>query len=252
MRYIISVDIGGTNIRVALVDENGDIQSDIQRDSSRQSKSKITTKLYSMVNTTMKIYHKKKKLCDTLLGIGVSTGGIVHNGKIVSATDSIDSWENYDLLHVLDIMYTQPIKIDNDGNCALYAEQRWGVAQGYDNITMITIGTGVGIGIMAHGKIISMSEVHYTLEECISGKLLETNPEKLDDGLDKLVHYLLFIIHMMVPEVLIIAGPVGHAYWEKIRDKTVEKLSDFYKKRVFIREAIVEEQGLKGAATLFL
>ena len=150
MRYCIGVDLGGTNIAVGIIDLD-----------SRQIIRKTSAKTRAP-RPCREISEDIKGLCLTLcreegvelsdmLWIGIATPGIVKNGVVVSAVNL--GWTNEHFGEILSEMTGRPTFVANDANAAAYAEAKWGCGVGAESLIAITLGTGVGGGIILNGKI---------------------------------------------------------------------------------------------------
>ena len=150
MRYCIGVDLGGTNIAVGIIDLD-----------SKQILRKTSTKTRAP-RPCREISEDIKGLCLTLcreegvdlsdmLWIGIATPGIVKKGVVVSAVNL--GWTNEPFGEILSEMTGRPTFVANDANAAAYAEAKWGCGVGAESLIAITLGTGVGGGIILNGKI---------------------------------------------------------------------------------------------------
>ncbi|MBR2343571.1 MAG: ROK family protein [Clostridia bacterium] len=150
MKYCIGVDLGGTNTAVGLIDLD-----------SKRIISKASTKTRaprSAREIALDIRRLIHSLCDgekigmeNLLWVGVATPGIVKNGVVVRATNL--GWVNVPLAAIIGEVTSLPSFIANDANAAAYAEAQWGVGSGELSLIAVTLGTGVGGGIVIDGKI---------------------------------------------------------------------------------------------------
>lgn len=86
----------------------------------------------------------------TVSGIGVGVPGFVKSGFVWA--DNLE-FDNYNLKKALEDKLSLPVYIDNDANCAAMGEKIAGAGKGYDNMLMVTLGTGIGGGIIIDGKI---------------------------------------------------------------------------------------------------
>lgn len=157
MKCYLGVDIGGTNIQAGIVDENYKI---VVKDS-------IPTDAYRPVEEIMNdIFSLIKKIVDqadlsmnrfTSIGIGMPSYVNPKTHKVVHANNL--GWINLPIYDYLKVHTNLPIYIENDANCATLGETLIGAASGYDNAIMLTLGTGVGGGIILNKKIFSGSDL---------------------------------------------------------------------------------------------
>lgn len=152
MKRYLGIDIGGTFIKGAVVEESGKILAD----------SKIATEA-SLGSAA--ILNNISSLCDELLalsalttgdisGIGIGVPGLINAeaGTIVYS-DNL-GLRDFELAKNVSTLYSLPVKIANDANAAALGEAKFGVGKLYKNIVMLTLGTGVGGGIIIDGKIV--------------------------------------------------------------------------------------------------
>lgn len=147
------IDIGATNIKYGLVESDGKI---IFHGKIATPKTGLPNKLFA------KVIHCAEQLlleADDLelsvgyLGVG-SPGAInVKTGVVSGACPNIPGWIGFHLRDRLAEHLNIPVFIDNDANCAGLAEYRFGAGQGYQDIICLTVGTGIGGGIIRNGKI---------------------------------------------------------------------------------------------------
>ncbi len=145
------VDIGGMTIKVGLVNENGKIVL------SRAFATEQEKGFKSMVARTAEMVRElldeaNYSLLD-LGGIGFGIPGTVDSkkGMIVSAVNI--GCKNEKLVEEMAQYFNVPIAVGNDANMAALGEQRFGAGKGHENVVMITLGTGIGGGIIIDGKL---------------------------------------------------------------------------------------------------
>lgn len=144
-KTIMGVDIGGTKIACALV-----------------SSGRLVTPMYTaktprgekILNVVSKFYTKLSKKY-LISGIGISTAGMVSDdGRIVGSTGNIPGWQGTKVKETLQKKYRLPTVVENDANAAAYAEYQIGSAKGANPLLMITLGTGVGGGVVVNGRLV--------------------------------------------------------------------------------------------------
>lgn len=153
MNYI-GVDIGGTQVKIGLVNEVGAISKSSAYDVAFDG---YDTPIIHTVVTKLTQFIKENDLKeDQIQGIGVSaTGQIdVKEGKVVGAAGHIKNWEGCCIKDQIKKLYSGPVSVMNDANCAALAEQWIGGAMGASDAAVITIGTGVGGGIIVNSEIL--------------------------------------------------------------------------------------------------
>ena len=147
----LGIDLGGTNISTGIVDENGNIlvkastptikgrdAEDILDDMAELSK-----KLMNELNVTEK----------DIEAIGVGLPGMIDKKKGISIYANNLKFNNTNIVEEMQKRIDLPCYIENDANCAAIGENVCGVAYGNENLIYITIGTGLGAGIIINGKV---------------------------------------------------------------------------------------------------
>lgn len=151
--YRVGIDLGGTNIVAGIVDDHGTL---IYKESIPTRKDATDTELVTDMCSLVLNMLKKKNLQESdikSIGIGVPGSFDAEKGIIILTVNL-----PFRMSPVRDIFakYTNiPVYLDNDANCAALGEITSGGARGYSNSITITIGTGVGGGIIINGRIYS-------------------------------------------------------------------------------------------------
>ena len=154
VRIAVGVDIGGTNTKLGLVTPDGVL---------RGFRSFKTQDFVNFENYAQALFRQIQELIDIkkttslaelpLAGIGVGVPNANWNTGMVEAPHNF-KWGKIDLAHRLEAHFSLPTEIDNDANTAAIGESLFGVAKGVPDFIMTTLGTGVGTGVFAEGKII--------------------------------------------------------------------------------------------------
>ena len=151
MSMLLGIDIGGTAVKIGVVDENGNILfSDTRSVSFDGYKTPIMTTVIALAREILARCEEKP------VGIGVSaTGQIdVHTGTVIGVGAHFGNWLGSNIKGMLEEEFSLPVTVINDANAAALGEQRYGRAKGKDNALVVTIGTGVGGGIIEGGRLI--------------------------------------------------------------------------------------------------
>ncbi len=160
VRWAIGIDLGGTAVKIAVIDEKGDVL-DHERHETRldEGPDGIAGHLASLSHSLFSRFCGKLGL-DLFAGIGVGAPGAVHAAKgIVCYPPNLPGWDRYALrdsmLQILEEEYRlrSPLILENDANIAACGEAVFGAGQHYDSFMMITLGTGVGGGIIIDRKL---------------------------------------------------------------------------------------------------
>lgn len=155
MKYYVGIDIGGTNISTGVVDENykivgkGKLKTNIGR-----SYEEI---LADIIETVKLAVDDAKLTIDDIRWIGIGCPGTCNTDTGIVEYSNNLRWLNVPLLSDIENAFGRKTYIDNDANVAAYGEYLAGAAKGAQNAVVITLGTGVGAGIIINGKIFSGS-----------------------------------------------------------------------------------------------
>jgi len=145
---LIGVDLGGTKVNVGLVEGNKTLSNKslkIPQD---------TTSEWDVINVIIDLI--KAQLGEHKVeGIGIGVPSIVNREKgIIYEVQNIPSWKEVPLAAILKKEFGVPVFIDNDANCFAYGEFKFGLGKGYKHLVGLTLGTGMGSGIIANGHLI--------------------------------------------------------------------------------------------------
>lgn len=160
MEKVLAFDIGGTKIAYALIDKNGNFVTEVTKQATPDSSEKI----YDLLKKTISEYEKD------IIGTAIATAGAINKEgkKITSHVGNLP--EGYNKLDFMSLS-NKPVLLENDANSAGWAEFAIGSAKGCQNVITLTIGTGVGSGIIVEGKLLkgksgSAGEMHFPIDSC--------------------------------------------------------------------------------------
>ncbi|KAB7672104.1 ROK family glucokinase [Bacillus sp. B1-b2] len=153
MKKLIGIDLGGTTVKFAILTENGKVQHkwSIETDISNDGKNIIPNIIESMKHR-LELYGLTK---GDFIGIGMGSPGSVNieNGTVVGAYNL--NWRTLQpVKEQIENGTGIPFFIDNDANVASLGEQWIGAGEGSNNVVFVTLGTGVGGGIITEGKLV--------------------------------------------------------------------------------------------------
>jgi len=148
---ILGVDIGGTKIAAGLVNREGTILKQIRKPMVANSTAEAG--LDAVVNAI-----------DEMTSLTAAEGGFTSIGicapgpldprtGVILNPPNVPCWRNFPLGQKLTERYRQQVKVDKDSNAAALAETRWGAARGYHYVFYITLGTGIGTGLVLDGRV---------------------------------------------------------------------------------------------------
>ncbi|MBM3235586.1 ROK family protein [Candidatus Poribacteria bacterium] len=149
-KYIIGMDIGGTKLATVVADGKGQILKKIRKSTEAEKGAEhVIDKLCDMVHETL---HLAKLTLDDVIGIGVSFGGETDTRKGL-VYPHLPGWEAYPMKGRIESEFNLLTIIENDANAGALAEWMFGAGRGYDYVVYMTMGTGIGGGIVANGQI---------------------------------------------------------------------------------------------------
>ena len=153
MKYVVGVDIGGTSVKNGLFSDNGELLDKWEIPTRKENGGELILK---DVATAIKEELSKKSIeKDDLLGVGVGVPGPVQTDGYVSLCPNL-GWREYHPDKVLsEFLDGVPVKAGSDANVAALGEAFKGAAAGEKNVVMLTLGTGVGGGIIVDGKMVA-------------------------------------------------------------------------------------------------
>jgi glucokinase len=143
--YIIGVDLGGTNVRSALV-----YGGKISKIAEGQISSKETEKVVidEIIACIENVFHQDTK------SIGIGVPGIVNTQQgIVYDVQNIPSWKEVYLKDIIEKHFNIPVFINNDANCFAVGESIYGHGKGYNHVVGLILGTGVAAGMVLNGRV---------------------------------------------------------------------------------------------------
>ena len=151
MKYNIGIDLGGTNIKVGLVDENYNIvaKATCKTDLPRPAEEIAD----SIAETVWKALNEAKVTIDELNSIGIGTPGTASRNTGVVLYSCNLGFRNTDLRALVGARLGKEVYVENDANAAAFGEVLAGAGKGYRDVVVVTLGTGVGGGIIIDGKI---------------------------------------------------------------------------------------------------
>lgn len=150
MRYIVGIDLGGTNIVVGTIAEDGSELLGLVSEPTlpEQGGDAVIARIVKLARASMAAARGRE-----IVGVGIgSPGPLDTKTGIVILTPNL-GWVNMPLRDRVQDGLDLPTVLDNDANCAIYGEWWRGAAQGVDHVVGLTIGTGIGGGIILGGEI---------------------------------------------------------------------------------------------------
>lgn len=143
----IGVDFGGTSVKFGVV-RDGELIGDIERVLTRDVSSPD-----AMVEA---MAAKVRDLCarhPDIKAVGVGVPGAVDAEGVTYNLTNVPGWRDVPLKEILERECEMPVAVDNDANCAAFAEWKFGAGKGFKNLVLVTLGTGVGGGLILNGEL---------------------------------------------------------------------------------------------------
>lgn len=269
----IGVDLGGTNVRAALVDGTTVIRKEKTSCPAKGTQEEVIEAIAALIEPLV-----FKDV--TSIGMGVpsvvdTTQGIVYN------VANIPSWQEVHLKEIFEERFGIPVHINNDANCFALGESRFGQGRGYKDVVGVTLGTGVGSGIIIGGHLYegrnagageigclsyldkdyeSYCSTPFFVAHNTSGAELAARAQAGDVHAqslwDEFGHHLGELVKAVLfaydPEAIIFGGGIaaGHPYFAKAMHETVQTFPYETAKDVKILFCEDGDMGLYGASVL--
>jgi glucokinase len=273
---IIGIDLGATNIRGAIVEEQDLSEIKSQRIRSSGSEEEVLDDVFALTDALIN---------DDVSAIGIGVPSVVDIEEgIVYDVQYIPSWKEVHLKKHMEARYNIPVFINNDANCFALGEYYFGKGRGHHSMIGLAIGTGVGAGIIINKKLYAgrncgagefgtvdyldkiyeyycsgsfFENVHRLNGEFVFEKAQQQDAQalKLYDELgEHLGNCIKMIMYTYDPGLIILGGSVRHAYeyfeeamWKRIRTCVFSKSAD----RLIIEISSLQNSGILGAAALY-
>ncbi len=272
----IGIDLGGTNIRGGKVRENtlSDVIS--RKINAQGTVEEVLLELFAVADALID---------DTVAAIGVGVPGLVDTVQgLVFDVVYIPAWKEVPLRQLMEARYRIPVFINNDANCFALGEFYFGKGRGCLSMIGLTIGTGLGSGIMLHNKLYAgrnggagefgmISYLDQCYEYYASGQFFQNKYGIDGEAVFKLAknggaQYLAMyeemgthlgnaikaILYALDVELIVLGGSVRHAWpffqktmWQSIQTFAYQKA----KEQIRIEVSELENSGLLGAAALY-
>lgn len=289
---ILAADIGGTNTKMCICDEHGNIERfNEYATESHQGGPHVMNRLLEKIAEY-----------DDYDVIAISTAGQVNSeeGFIVFANENIPNYTGMKVKQIIENQFHKPVKVENDVNAAALGEAHFGAAKHLDDFLCLTFGTGIGGAIVLNrqiykgangvaaefGHIMSRPIVESNNQgrqpyyetyasttalvnmakqvdpECINGKVLFEKINAGNEELGRVVHAwvdevasgLISVIHFFNPSAIIVGGGVMEQdhVVQLVEARTKALIMDSFNNVKIVKAALGNKAGVLGAASLFL
>ena len=283
---ILAIDIGGTMIKYGLVSSDGEILS------TDKIETEAEKGLENILNKIDNIFKRYKK--NNPVGIAVSGTGQINGmiGKVIGGNPIIPNWIGTNLVKILEEKYNLPAVLENDVNCVALGEKWIGAGKDLSNFICLTIGTGIGGGIILNNQLfrgenfvagefghILIKKGEFEQFACTTalirlvkertGKTLNGKEifdlekkeiveyqEVISEWIENLTDGLSSIIYCFNPANIILGGGVigqGEPLINRIKNSLFKKIGPQFKEKLNITQAkLGNNAGMIGASYLLL
>lgn len=270
--WMAAIDIGATNIKSGYVSRLGVVEGASTVPTEKGGAESLLEQLRVAARRLVPGAQRE------LEGVAVATAGWVDpaTGSILHATDNLEGWKGAPLRAVLARETALPIYVENDAICAAAGEWLYGAARGARNALCVTLGTGIGAGAIVEGRLLrgahglaqmlghiplagSERECNCGLAGCVEAETkaaLSKGGEGLDGYAGWLARGLVPAIHLLDPEVVVLAGGIAAAHpelVEMVERELAERTLAWDCRSVAVRISdAAEYAGVRGAAAMAL
>jgi glucokinase len=141
----IGVDIGGTKVAAGVVDDRGDIVASARRDTPSHDPAKIEEIIGDVV--------RELQATHEIEAVGIGAAGFVDSARANVVFAPNLAWRDEPLRAAVEARCGLPVVVENDANAAAWAEARFGAGRGQDYLVILTVGTGLGGGLVIDGEL---------------------------------------------------------------------------------------------------
>jgi len=152
-QYVVGVDVGGTNIKLGIVSPKGEVivRNSFATKPFASSRIKLITALAQEIKTSIITAGLTRH---QIAGVGIGLPGLIDYEKgVVRILPNIPGWRNVHLKSILQEKINLPVFVDNDVKVITLAESKFGAGRGVGNLVCLTLGTGVGAGLILDGRL---------------------------------------------------------------------------------------------------
>src|SRR5258707_8015266 len=149
--YSIGIDLGGTNLRAAAIARSGGMLRKIA------GSTHLSAGREAVIADMVEAIQKLREQCGAkdLAGVGVGTPGFIIMEKgVITGSPNMPGFDNFPIRDEIERQLGAPVALENDANAAALGEKWMGAGRDYDDLVLLTLGTGVGGGIISGGKVL--------------------------------------------------------------------------------------------------
>jgi glucokinase len=150
--YAIGVDLGGTNLKAGIVDSNGRIHHRLSVKTDQYAPPEmISEQIFKLIDDVINTSHLRMS---DILGIGLGTPGLIdRKGETILFSPNLPQWRNIPIRRMIAKRFVVPSVLENDANAAAWGEKWVGAGKFASSMVMITLGTGIGGGIIIENRL---------------------------------------------------------------------------------------------------
>ncbi len=150
--YVIGIDLGGTNLKAGIVDTDGKILHRLSiKTNSHANSQAISDQIFSLIDEIIQSSPVKES---DVIGVGLGSPGLVDKkGETILFSPNLPRWRNIPIKRIVAERFSKPCVLENDANAAAWGEKWVGVGKGASSLVMLTLGTGIGGGIIIDNKL---------------------------------------------------------------------------------------------------
>ena len=273
---ILGIDLGGTNVRAGLIENESLVEVESMPITGTNNVDEVVNDIAGLIGR----FSNSK-----ILGIGVGVPSVVDVEKgIVYDVQNIPSWKEVPLKDLLEQKFHVPVYVNNDANCFAIGEKYFGMGKGYADIVGLIVGTGLGAGIVIHGKLHAGKNCgagefgcvayknknyeYYCSGQFFANEYHTTGQELFEEAKrgDKnalgifsiyganLGEAIKLVMYSIDPEIIILGGSVSKSF-DFFKDEMFKSIKNFaYAKSVLnikIKVSEIDNVAILGAAALY-
>jgi len=150
--FAIGIDLGGTNIKAGIVDRKGTVIHRLLTKTNYNADSQtIINQIFKLIDEIIQNACIKKA---DVIGIGLGSPGLIDKkGEIIIFSPNLPQWRNVPIKLLITEKFDKPCVLENDANAAAWGEKWAGAGKNSNSLVMLTIGTGIGGGIIIDNKL---------------------------------------------------------------------------------------------------
>ncbi len=152
MKYFIGIDLGGMSAKAGLLDENGEVR--LKKRCVTNEFDEPDKTAWDLAGLALELIGEYGLEREDVLGVGIGSPGIIDSRRGVVVNWSNFGWRDVPLAELVSSHLGIPVFVTNDANAAALGEARFGSGKSYADSVMVTLGTGVGGGIVMDGKLV--------------------------------------------------------------------------------------------------